>query len=65
MLYGHASFDMHFFSFETLKHNLLAMNRFFNGRGNDHVEYVFRVNLQESARPDGYAVGSGDAGAGV
>ncbi|MCP5118159.1 MAG: hypothetical protein GY953_45675, partial [bacterium] len=47
VLYDHASFDMYFFGFETLKHNLLAMNRFFNGRGNRQVEYVFRVNLQE------------------
>ncbi len=47
VLYDHASFDMYFFGFEALKHNLLAMNRFFNGRGLRNVEYIFRVNLQE------------------
>ncbi len=47
VLYDHASYDMHFFGFETLKRNLLAIDRFFNGRELRNLEYVFRVNLQE------------------
>jgi hypothetical protein len=49
VLYDHCMYDHYFFSYEAVKHNILAMHREFNRPDIGPLEYVFRINLQEVA----------------